>query len=72
MPNEDLNQPVHLQSDESHHCPYEETLHPWISKLHSVKILIRLHERTGYVSMLGTHVRSTFSDVSAQVEKWVI
>ena len=30
------------QSDQSLRCPHEETLHPYLSKMRSVKILIRL------------------------------
>ena len=37
--------PVHSRSlDQSLRCPYEETLHPRLSKMHLVKILIRLRE----------------------------
>ena len=32
------------QSDQSLHYPHEETLHPWLSKMCPVKILIRLRE----------------------------
>ena len=32
------------QSDQNHPCPHPETLHPWLSKLRQLKILIRLHE----------------------------
>ena len=27
-----------MQSDQTIHCPYENTLHPWLSKMHPVKI----------------------------------
>ena len=38
--------------------PHEETLHPWLSKMHPVKILIRLRECAGWSeSWLGAHVR---------------
>ena len=37
-----------MQSDQSLHCPNEETLHPWLSKMCLVKILIRLHEPEGW------------------------
>ena len=30
------------QSDQSLHCPHQETLHPWLSKMRPVKILISL------------------------------
>ena len=32
------------QYDQSLHCPHEETLHLWPSKMHPVKILIRLYK----------------------------
>ena len=32
---------IHTQSDQSHRCPHEETLHPSLSKIRPVKILIR-------------------------------
>ena len=31
----------------SHHCPNEETLHPWLSRMHPLKILIKLFKCTG-------------------------
>ena len=33
MPNEDSNQPANPQSDQSLHCPHEEALHLWLSKV---------------------------------------
>ena len=46
------------QSDQSLRCPHEETLHPWLSKICPVKILIRLRECAGWSeSSLGAHVR---------------
>ena len=46
------------QSDQSSLCPLDETLHPWLSKMRSVKILIRLRECAGLSkSSLGAHVR---------------
>ena len=36
-----------VQSDQSLRCPHEETLHPWLSKMRPVKILIRLRECAG-------------------------
>ena len=50
----DSNQPVHLKSDHNLHCQHEETLHPWLSKMCSMKILIR-----HYMS------ESTSSDIAA-------
>ena len=42
------------QFDQNLHCPYEETLHTWLSKMRPVKILIRLH---------NAHLlKGTFSD----------
>ena len=36
--NVDSNKPV--QSGQSLCCPHEETLHPWLTKMHPVNILI--------------------------------
>ena len=50
------------QSDHNLRCPHEETLHPWLSKMRPVKILIRLRECAGWSeSPLGAHVRRYFS-----------
>ena len=50
------------QSYQTLRCPHEETLHPWLSKMHAVKILIRLRECAGLSeSLLGAHVRSYVS-----------
>ena len=47
-----------VQSDQSLRCPHEETLHPWLPKMHTVKILIRLRECAGWSeTSLGAHVR---------------
>ena len=54
------------ESDQSIRCPQVETLHPWIPKMHPVKILIRLREcnvNLRWVQMSG----GTFSDVSAHL-----
>ena len=40
------------QSDQGRRCLHEETLHPWLSKMRLVKVLIRLPE-----SSPGTHIR---------------
>ena len=54
--------PIKTQSSVGIHtvwsvCPHEETMHPWISKLHPAKILIRLHKCAGWAeSKLSTHV----------------
>ena len=46
------------QSYQSLHCQHEETLHPWLSKMHPVKILFRLHKCAGWsVSSLWAHIR---------------
>ena len=46
------------QSDYSFHCPPEEALHPWLSKLRAVKIRIRLRECAGWSeSSLSAYVR---------------
>ena len=38
----DSSQPAHMQSNQSLHCLHEEkTLHPWLSKMNPVKIVIR-------------------------------
>ena len=52
--NEDSNQPaLSVQSDQIFSCPLE-TLHPWLSKMHPVKILIRLCGCAGWSdSLLG-------------------
>ena len=48
---------LHLRSLISLCSPHEETLHPCRSKMHPVKILIRLHECPGWSeSSLGAHV----------------
>ena len=60
-PNGDANQPAHPRSLVSLRCPHEETLHPWLSKMRPVKILIRLRECAGWSeSSLGAHVQRSF------------
>ena len=45
------------QSDQSLYCPHEETLHPWLSKMRPLKILIRLCECANWSeASLGAHV----------------
>ena len=62
VPKKDLNQPVHPRSLISHHCQHEEILHPWLSRMHSVKILIRLHKCAGWSqSLLDAHVWRLYS-----------
>ena len=56
-PNEDSNQLGHLCSLISRRCPREEILHPYLSGMRPVKILIRLRERSGWSeSSLGAHI----------------
>ena len=57
-PKEDSDQPANTRSLISLCCPHEETLHPWLSKIRPVKVLIRLRECAGWSeSSLGAHVR---------------
>ena len=43
--NKDSDQPAHPYSLINNlRCPHEETLHPWLSEMRPVKILIRLRE----------------------------
>ena len=52
------------QSDQSLRCPHVETLHPWLSKMHPVKILIRLRNAKADVKLRWAHVsEDKFSDV---------
>ena len=55
--NEDSNQPAH-PSDQSLRCPMVKTLHPWLSKMCPVKILIGLCKCAGRSeSSAVAHVR---------------
>ena len=55
--NEDRSACASAQSDQRLRCPREETSNPWLSKMHPVKILIRLCECSGWSeSSLGAHV----------------
>ena len=46
------------QSDQNLCCRHEKTLHPWVCKMHSVKILIRLCKCAGWSeSLLGAHIQ---------------
>ena len=59
--NKHSTEPAHLHNLISHHCPHEETLHPWLSKMRPVKILIRLRECAGWSEfLLGRHIRMYF------------
>ena len=47
------------QYDQSHRYPHEEAVHPWLSKIRHVKILIRLRECAVWSeSSKGVHDRS--------------
>ena len=49
-------------------CPHEETLQPWILKMHPLKILIRVGVRAGWSeSSLGAPVWRYVSDVTGNV-----
>ena len=44
-------------SDQILSCLHEETLHPWLSKMCQMKILIRMHNCTGWSeSLLSAHI----------------
>ena len=51
-PNEDESACTSAQSYQSFRCPHEEILHPKLSKMHPVKILIRLRECAGWSKSL--------------------
>ena len=55
---------VFAQSDQRVHCAHEETLHPWLSKMHPVKILSDCPNAQANLNIRGWHVsESTFSGV---------
>ena len=57
-------QSAHLCSLTRFCCPYAETLHPWLSKMHLVKILIRLHNVQSDLNLCWVHMfKGTVSDV---------
>ena len=61
--NESPNQPALLHNLISLHCPpHKETLHPWLSKMSSVKILIRLLESDLHLCWAHVH-KVTFYDI---------
>ena len=70
--NKDTSQPEHLQNQISLCCQQEETLHPWLSRMRLVKILIRLCKCTAWSeSLLGTHVRRyVFWFYGLYIEGW--
>ena len=47
-------------------CPHEESLHPWLSKMHQVKILFRLCECAGW-SMIWIFVLCAYPKVRVAV-----
>ena len=49
------------RSNQSLCCPHEETLHLWLSKMHPVKVLIRLRKCWKHMSL------GTFSDIEALI-----
>ena len=56
---------VCMQSDQSLHCPHEETLHT-LSKMHPLKILIRLHNAQADLNLCWVHLsKGIFSDLVA-------
>ena len=56
------------QSDQNLCCPHEETLHPWLSRMRTTKIPIRLRECAGWSeASLGAHVRRYVFDVMAHI-----
>ena len=58
----DSNQPAHWKSDQICHCPHEENFHPWLSKMHLVKILIRLANAQANLNLRWAHMsEGTFS-----------
>ena len=70
-PDEDAYQHEHPRSLISLCCPHKKSLHPWLSKMRPVNILIRL--RFGFaqsnLNLRSTHMsEGTFSDVAAQNE----
>ena len=58
------------QSDRSLRCPHEETLHPYISKMRPVKILIslRIHAQADLNLRWANMSEGTFSSVVAQLQ----
>ena len=54
-----------VQSDQILRCPHEETLHPWLSKMRPVNILIRLrvHVQTDQNFCSSQRFEGTISDV---------
>ena len=55
------NQPAHPHTDQSLRCPHEETLLSRLSKMRQVKILIGIHEYTGWLESFLVHIfESTF------------
>ena len=58
------------ESDQNLRCPFQETLHPWLSKTRPAKILIRLRECAVWSeSSLGAHIRKYVSGHFGSFEK---
>ena len=61
-----------VQSDQSHRCSREETLHPWLPKMRPVKILIRLRVCAGWSeSSLGAHFRRYVFQRYGSNDRWM-
>ena len=57
-----------VQSDQSFHFSHEESLHPWQSKMHLVKILIRLPKVQADLNLCWMHMsEGMLSDVAAHM-----
>ena len=57
------------QSDQSLRCPHEELLHPWLIKMHPVKILIRLRKSHADQNLRWAHIsEGTFSDFEVHIK----
>ena len=56
------------QSIQSLPCPHKEILHPWLSNMRPVKILIRLHHAQADLNLFWAHMSAgVFSDVATQM-----
>ena len=61
---------IFVQSDQIFCCLHEETLHKWLSKMHPVKILTRLHKCTDWNPCWAQMSKDTFSHAAAYL-LWV-
>ena len=58
------------QSDLTLRCPHKETLHPWLSTMRPVKILIRLRKSQTDLNLRCAHIsEGTVSNVAAYLSK---